>query len=295
LKQNGEQICPVGVVDQPRFYSGQTEEGLPFWKIALLHGANCLASTVVQACLRQDAGEGCRFCGIGISLGLGNTIPVKRPEHLAQVAHAAVELDGIEHVVLTTGTTNYQDKGARYLARCASAIKKAVDVPIQAQCEPPEDLQDFEALRDAGVDSIGIHLESFDQAVRKRVAPGKARVGLDQYFQAFERAVDVFGPNQVSSFIIAGLGESPQSIIEGSRRLVQMGVYPLVLPLRSIPGSGMEEVSPPPWETMLPIYQEVSRALRAGGLSWQRSKAGCVRCGACSALPAFEESKRDSQ
>jgi len=288
LRRNGEHICGAETVGVPRFYSGQTRDGIPFRKIALLHGSDCLASTVVQTCIRWNSAERCRFCGIGLSLATGNTIPVKRPEHLAEAAEAAVRLDGIKHIVLTTGTTNYRDKGTIYLAECSRAIAEAVEVPIQVQCEPPDDLGLLGLLRDSGVDSIGIHLESFDQNVREKVTPGKASVSLDYYDRTFGQAVKVFGANQVSTFVIAGLGEPADSIIEGCKRLIDAGVYPFVLPLRPIPGSDMESACAPSVKTMMHIYAGVSSALKARGLSWQRSTAGCVRCGACSALPAFE-------
>ena len=54
----------------------------------------------------------CRFCGIELTLQSGQTIPVKRPEHLAEVAVAARDLDGAVDVTLTTGTTHGHDKGA---------------------------------------------------------------------------------------------------------------------------------------------------------------------------------------
>jgi len=93
----------------------------------------------------------------------------------------------------------------------------------------------------------------------------------------------------VSSFIIAGLGEDDQSIIEGSRLLADVGVYPLVLSLRPIPGSDLENVVPPGFERMKRIYEEVSMIMKECGLSWRRSKAGCVKCRACSALDIFEK------
>jgi hypothetical protein len=65
-------------------------------------------------------------------------------------------------------------------------------------------------------------------------------IGIQHYERAWKKAVALFGPNQVSSFLIAGLGESPASIVWGSEVLADMGVYPFVVPFRPIPGSGME-------------------------------------------------------
>ena len=48
-------------------------------------------------------------------------------------------LDGVKHMVMTTGTPNATDSGAAILCESAFAVKAAVDLPIQAQCEPPDD------------------------------------------------------------------------------------------------------------------------------------------------------------
>ena len=40
---------------------------------------------------------------------------------------------------MTTGTPNHADRGAAVLSESAVAIKAAVDLPLQGQCEPPED------------------------------------------------------------------------------------------------------------------------------------------------------------
>ena len=49
---------------------------------------------------------------------------------------AAVELDGVTQLVMTTGTPKTLDRGAAVLTESAKAIKAVVDIPIQGQCEP---------------------------------------------------------------------------------------------------------------------------------------------------------------
>ena len=68
-----------------------------------------------------------------------------------------------------------------------------------------------------------------------------------------------------------------------------MGVYPFIVPLRPLIGTPLEGLPAPSSELMTRIYTQVAAANRQHGLSWRKSKAGCERCGACSALPAFED------
>ena len=288
--------CPMAttrVVPAPLFYDHVYEDDIPFQKIALLHGKDCLATTVLQKCANWKANRRCSFCATQVSLDRGSTIARKTPQQLAAVAELAVRRDGVRHMVMTSGTGDPAGSEIEYLARCTAAVKARVDLPVHVQFIPPANLALMERLKQAGVDTVGIHIESFHAPTLKRVAPAKSRIGLARYEEAWQRAVALFGPNQVSSFLIAGLGEPPESVVWGSEILADLGVYPFVVPLRPIPGSWLESRRPPAPEQMREIYSAVARILHRKGLTAQNSLAGCVRCGACSAIAAYEKPVAD--
>ena len=287
LYRHGRRVASAALPPRPRFYDLATEDGIPYWKIALLH-LDSLASTVIQTCLYWDTEDQCKFCGIELSLQGGRTIPVKKPEQLAEVAAAAKALDGAVDATLTTGTPNSADRGARYLGRCARAIKQRAGLPVQAQFEPPENLSVLEEIKEMGVDTVGMHVESFDAEVLARVAPAKARTGIDGYFSAWRRAVEIFGPGQVTTYVILGMGEDPKVTVDGCRRAIDMGVYPFVVPLRPVPGSLLEDLLPPPSSYMDSVYRQVVPYAAMHGLTSGEVSAGCARCNACSGMKAFE-------
>ena len=159
---------------EPRFYGLTTAEGIPYRSIALLHGRDVLATTLLQTCIRfRDRTQSCQFCAIEQSLEDGRTLVRKTPQQVAEVAEAAVRLDGVRQLVLTTGTPNSDDRGARLMAETAAAVKARVNLPIQAQCEPPDDPAWYGRMKAAGVDSLGMHLEVVEEEVRRRILPGK--------------------------------------------------------------------------------------------------------------------------
>lgn len=290
LAHDGQVISSLDFPKQPEFYRLKTADGIPYWKIALLHSNNVLATTVLQTCIRyENRNTACQFCAIGQSLEAGRTIAQKTPEQLAEVAEAAVRLDRVEHMIMTTGTPNVTDRGAAYLTDCAQAIRNRVDLPIQAQCEPPNDFRWFERMQAAGVDSLGMHLEAADPEVRMRIMPGKARVPLVYYFEAFKAAVNVFGRGQVNTYLLAGLGDSKETLLEMSERLIDLGVYPFVVPFVPIVGTPLEYYSPPSSEFMFDLYQAIGQRLKQSNLLSVDIKAGCAKCGACSALSRFEK------
>ncbi|WP_211241694.1 MSMEG_0568 family radical SAM protein [Patulibacter minatonensis] len=292
LTRDGVVVEDVSVeaIERPAFYDLSTADGTRYEDLARLHGVNVLATTVVQTCIRyRDESTRCRFCTIEESLRAGNTAQVKRPEDLAEVAAAAVRLDGVQQMVMTTGTSNGRDRGAKHLVRCVEAVLAAVPgLAIQVQIEPPLDLGWIDRLHEAGAAAVGIHVESMDEDVRARWTPGKAEVPIERYEEAWRRAVAVFGPNRVSTYLLVGLGEEPDHLVAAAERLIDMGVYPFVVPYRPMDGSlaFTDGVGAPSAAELRAVTGRVARALRHAGMRGVDQVAGCAACGACSALAA---------
>ena len=157
------------------------------------------------------------------------------------------------------------------------------------QLEPPGDLASIQDLYDAGARSIGIHVESLDHAARLRWMPGKGSVPMSEYRAAWAEAVRVFGWNQVSTYILIGLGEDPDELVAGCAELIRMGVYPFVVPYRPLAGTLAVEVDHVPAAAHSVVYdvtRRVAAALRRAGMLGSDQAAGCAACGACSALGA---------
>jgi len=283
-------IATISFPKQPQFYDLSTQDGIPYSHIATLHSSDVLATTILQTCIRYESRKKtCKFCAIGQSLAAGRTVAHKTPEQLAEVAKAAVELDGIKHMVLTTGTPSTSDRGAAILCDSAKAIKAAVNLPIQGQCEPPDDFSWFQKMHDAGIDSLGMHLEVITPSLRAEIMPGKATVGIPYYMEAFKAAVEVFGRAQVSTYILAGLGDTQETILSTCQTLVEMGVYPFVVPFVPISGTPLEDHPAPSSEFMKGILQPLGRMIKEANILSKDIKAGCGKCGACSSLSTYEQ------
>jgi radical SAM protein (TIGR04043 family) len=279
----------LDVVHRPKFYDLVTADGVRYEQIARLHGKDVLATTVVQTCIRYAEAERCRFCTIEESLRSGSTIAAKTPAQLAEVAEAAVRLDGVTQMVMTTGTTAGPDRGARTLVRSVRAVLDAVPgLPVQVQIEPPRDLAVISELYDAGAVSIGIHAESLDDEVRLRWMPGKGSVPMAEYEAAWDHAVGVFGRNQVSTYLLIGLGEDPDELVAGAARLIARGVYPFVVPFRPMAGTlaRRDGVPGPAPSLVRDVTARVAALLRDAGMLGTGQKAGCAACGACGVLQA---------
>lgn len=292
VRRDGVDVGQVQFPFRPKFYDLHTKDGIPYSHIAALHSRDVLATTVLQTCIRyQSRNKTCKFCSIGQSLAAGRTIERKTPEQLGEVAKAAVELDGISQMIMTTGTPPTKDRGALIMCESAKGVKDQVDLPIQGQCEPPDEDAWFQRMKDAGIDSLGMHLEAVSNEVRAEVMPGKAQVSLERYFDAFEAAVEVFGRGEVSTYILAGLGDTQKQIVDMSKRLIEIGVYPFVVPFVPISGTPMESHPAPSAGFMHEILMPIGRMLRESDIRSEEMAAGCAKCGACSALSLYEKLK----
>lgn len=290
LRSGDEVVCEISFPPQPQFYGLQTAEGIPYWKIAQLHSRDTLATTVLQTCIRYgNSSTKCQFCAIGESLKGERTIPRKSPQQLAEVAAAAQRLDGVRNVVMTTGTPPGEDRGAAILSDCAAAIKAATRLPIQAQCEPPASFTWFSQMRRAGVDSLGMHLEAWNEDVRRRIMPGKAEVSRAYYLQAFTASVAVFGRGQVSTYLLAGLGDTVADLHDAARTLIDLGVYPFIVPFVPVTGTPLASHQPPSADFMRAVLAPVGEWLSQARMTSDTVKAGCAKCAACSSLSTFEK------
>jgi radical SAM protein (TIGR04043 family) len=285
----GTLIAKAVAPGTPRFYALSTADGVPYSQIATLHSKDVLATTVLQTCVRyRNRDTSCQFCAIEESLVTGKTIAHKTPAQLAEVAKAAVELDGVTQMIMTTGTPKTSDRGAAVLVESILAVKASVNIPIQAQCEPPADDVWLYRLKEAGTDALGMHLEAVSDRVRQRIMPGKASVPLSRYMSAFKTAVNIFGRGNVSTYILAGLGDTEDEIIDMGLRLINMGVYPFVVPFVPVAGTPLQNYPIPDGAMLDRIFLQLGPALSASGIQSANTKAGCAKCGACSSLKKYE-------
>jgi hypothetical protein len=81
LRRGSIPIASIRFPTQPRFYGLSIADGIPYQQIATLHGADVLATTVLQTCIRYESRrKACKFCAIGQSLAAGRTIAHKTPD-----------------------------------------------------------------------------------------------------------------------------------------------------------------------------------------------------------------------
>ena len=278
----------IVLAKRPDFYQMQLTDGTPMTHIALVHGVDCLATTLVQHCAYFDSGLQCQYCSIPVSLEQGNTILHKSPDQFLEVLQQAQGEGCATHLTLTMGSPNREDRGIQEYVDFVSTIRQHSTIPIHVQLEPPEPLDLLDELKEAGIDTVGIHLETYSDTLRAKFCPGKFKhASFVDYQNAWRRAVALFGRGQVDTFILLGLGETSQELHQGFETTVKLGVIPVPVPCRPNPGSKMEGQIPNYVENLdkiVDIYLDCARLLHQYKLNPMQHLAGCIRCTGCTAI-----------
>ncbi|RDE14637.1 MAG: radical SAM protein [Candidatus Thorarchaeota archaeon] len=275
-------------VQRPKFYDLSTADGIPYQKLALLHGNGTLATTVYQSCRYWNKGEQCKFCTIPLSHSAGDTVLEKTPDQIAEVVDAAEREGVITSVLLTTGTPSGSDMGCERLIGIVKRIHELSTIPVGVQFEPSVDETLILRLADAGAKAVGIHIESADESIREKICPGKFKQGSPElYRKSWECALSQFARGNVSTFILHGLGEDIETTLGLVRETSEMGVMPVVTPVRPAPGSQLADFTPDyvgNLEETMAFYMRVGEILQRHHLNPKKTAAGCHRCGGCTPI-----------
>ncbi|MHA1777043.1 MAG: radical SAM protein [Promethearchaeota archaeon] len=276
----------IKLIPTPEYYTINSSSGILLKKIALLHGDETIASTIQQKCCYWRGGQQCKFCGIELSLKSGATIEQKSTDQLIEAIKSAQNENPnyAKHITLTIGTQPTKDKGMAIFEKTVSQLKAVFpDLQIHIQIEPMQDIGWYRRLKNAGTDTIGIHLEILDDEIRKEICPGKSKISKEIYFHHWKEAINVFDQNQVSSFIITGFEPDLDRFLHELEKVIKIGVVPLITPVRIIPGTNLGDHYTHP-DDFFKIVDFAAKKCLQYGVNPLKHKAGCIRCGGCSPL-----------
>lgn len=238
---DGERVLPVELVPSPAYYARQAASGVSMRSIGQLC-SDRLGVGITNICTYfRSRKTRCGFCSIG--LNLTDEHAHKQDGDILETVLAALAdpVAPARHVLLGGGTPQGPDAGALRMASLAAAIRERSEVPIYAMLVPPRDLGLLDALADAGVDEIGLNIETFSEEAARRHIPAKhAAVPHAAYWRALEHCVARFGPINTRSISVVGL-EPPEVTVAGVARLAAIGVLPILSPLRPLEGTELQD------------------------------------------------------
>lgn len=192
----------------------------------------------------------CAYCGLARSrrgrYEKKSFIRVKWPVvRLSDVAARIAQLEGspgeVRRVCISMVTRR---RAAADIVRVARRIRAVSSVPISGLLTPTLlTTADFHAMKDAGIDRIGIAVDAATEALFDRLRGHGVRGPhrWDRYWSALGESVEVFGRWMVGCHFIVGLGETEHEMTSAIQKAHDMGVLTHLFSFYPEPGSAMED------------------------------------------------------
>jgi biotin synthase len=127
--------------------------------------------------------------------------------------------------------------------------------------------EDLHALKEAGVDKIGIAIDLATPALFDKYR-GKGVSGphkWERYWEIIEAGLDVFRSPHVGAHLMVGMGESEREMVSLMQQMQQMGVMNHLFAFFAEENSQLADMQQPPWPTYLRI--QLARYLIEEGIS----------------------------
>jgi len=271
IHRNAEPIAAVKLSPRPGWYDRRTSTRKPMTRIGSLQGTylGIYPSRVCELWLRKPQRDNCKFCSVGLNLGVDDA-DTKSVDEVLEVVHAARRESLITYVDFNTGHYE-QDTYLDILAPYVERVKRETGLLVGIQTPPHHDLRRYDALKKMGVNRVSFCFEIFDPVRFVEVCPGKNReYGLRRYLEAVEYCAGLSKrpgdePWVCNGEIIAGL-ESPESSIAAIDWITSVGAIPTVCVFRPLKGTDYEKVPPPRAEDLVPVFRRLYESCMERGL-----------------------------
>ncbi len=250
----------------------------------LLHAPHQAFVNIDHACVFD-----CKFC-TSPRLAANVTKNLTDDKIIEMILRASKDKD-FESVAFTSAVAQSPALTVKRMANLVKRVRELLPktpIGVEPYATRPDEI---DLLKEAGADEIKLNIESFDRDIFETVCPDR---DYDLILHAVNHAGEAFGKNRVCSNIIFGLGESDESVLEGTRVLANMGAVATLRALRRNEYNMAElerELGPLPTVTatrMLSLAKEQKTILRSHGLTPLRFRTMCHTCLACDIVPFWD-------
>lgn len=288
----------VADIKFPNWYSTQIDDHTSFPSYFVLEGEKYL-HLAYKSCSFSES-QRCKFCAVKRrekNIASGN------PDHSAKEVCTALEIMFSKnyipeefHFCLGGGTYLPLSENVDFFCEIIKYIRgQGARNPIWVEMIPPSQI-DLRRLIDAGATSFGFNIEVLDDKKRQEYCPGKyEEATISQYKDAFTYASGSLGTEKLGSCIIIGLNDL-DSLKRSVDYLIDLGIFPCVLPLKEFDGMQME-LSLQAKLLLERHFMEISQ-YAADQISKNRiniyNNEGCMNCTCCTVIHDLLERKGDT-
>lgn len=279
LLRNGKEMFHISISPVPAWIDSVLSDGTNISNIISVHGKNTLALVRNNECYYKKIGLGCKYCSSDEYCDDSNE-KFASPAQIAEAVSLALSNGSNYSLALSGGAIEPPDRGAIYFSTIAkSVLAISPNIGISVEIAPPASNDYIDTLIGAGIKSLIMNLEFYNDSVRRKYCPGKIEISKERYFEALSYAVSKLSPGRVSSVLIAGL-ESIEATIEGAKKMLSIGVVPTIIPFRPYDNCEMRDYPVTNPMDLFEIERQLSKYLSAVG-SLHKHPYGCLSCNAC--------------
>ncbi len=265
LYYNGRYIRDVSLPERPPYFGKTLSDGTPTESIIAVAGAQTPGFFLYPGCVFFDQRKPCKFCSLKATrLTAGKSMESHfTPQKVAEATRIFQQTNWrpLPLISITAGTALNDEETREMIIKPIRAIYDACDPKIQIHTlvHPPQDFRLIEEYKEAGVTSIAFNIEVFDRQIFQYVAPLKHEgYGYDRWFEAVNRAVEVFGEYRAFCGVIWGL-EPVESTMQGNEQIIQQGIGITSNIFHSDPGSAFGDRPHPSEESLMILARHTQR------------------------------------
>jgi hypothetical protein len=285
IRYKGKVVDRAEFIKPKPWINKKTKNGKPYSSIFLSESGKFLMGTIPVICYYQSIDKPCLFCEYN------QTDLDKKVDDFVEVAIAAFSADPCYRLTMTGGNTNTEDRGmkqyGKYVKGISSAVAKVIGKrpSIQIELSPPDFSSGngeryIDELVEAGATSFMMNLEQGDDQYRKIICAEKGKIPFSDYANAYEYITKEKGLG-IASLLINGLMEPPESTMRYAKKLLELGVKPIIQPFR--PFSKLNRVYPSNPFELEKLSHETARLIKDYNLDLSKLE-GCANCPGCAIL-----------
>lgn len=230
--------------------------------------------------LYKNCSNGCKFCPL--------TYHINSVEHYSWDKMEARIKENLPYGIKSIGITTAcpKDKSQNDLVTeiigIVNKIKEILgdNIPIGVSLKTPT-RESLIRLKESGVCEMRLNLETYNTDIADDLMPNKR---IDEILHSIKMAVEVFGKGKVSSNMIVGIGESDKDLLNGVRKLAEIGAVSTLYPYDplGIPG---EKFKRPSAERLYSLALKHKEILKEYNLDSARLATMCCSCAASHIYP----------
>ncbi|MEW5801427.1 MAG: hypothetical protein AB1847_04905 [bacterium] len=289
-KKNILQLGPDFFLEKiPNNWKGILRDGrkVTFLSKARFHPYQTFTICLHRTCRHLENKEGCKYCTASLLINKLNFYERLSDQENLDYLALAMSNNSIRSVTLTSGTFESPERTVKDLISQARLIKEKTGLTVHVQAEPFFDRALMKELSQV-CESMGIFIEFFDEKVRRKICPGKARAFTQEdYMRSWETAISCFGWGKVFTTNILGFDEDYEVILQGIERAARVGVMTSLLWVR-VGSQQLAGYIPSFLEQdenkLLQLHMDAGKILVENAVgSMAGENSGCLGCHGCNA------------